>query len=111
MSVELIHPEMAGVKKSVIKAEIGKKFKASEDRIAVFGLKAKFGGGKSTGFVSVYDDMDARNKYDTKSQLYRDKIVARPKKQSRKLAKEIKGKRLRVKGTAKAKCVAGKKKK
>jgi len=62
---------MAGVKKSVIKAEIGKKFKASEDRIAVFGLKAKFGGGKSTGFVSVYDDMDARNKYDTKSQLYR----------------------------------------
>lgn len=62
---------MAGVKKSVIKAEIGKKFKASEDRIAVFGLKGKFGGGKSTGFVSVYDDMDSRNKYDTKAQLFR----------------------------------------
>ena len=69
--MELIHPEMAGVKKSVIKQEIGKKFKASEDRIAVFGLKAKFGGGKSTGFVTVYDDMDARNKYDTKTNLFK----------------------------------------
>lgn len=67
----MIHPEMSGVKKSVIKAEIGKKFKASDDRIAVFGLKNKFGGGRSSGFVTVYDDMDARNKYDTKANLYK----------------------------------------
>lgn len=62
---------MAGVKKSAIKAEIGKKFKASEDRIAVFGLKPKFGGGRSSGFVTVYDDADARKKYDTMANLYR----------------------------------------
>ena len=62
---------MAGVKKSSIKAEIGKKFKAGEDRIAVFGLKPKFGGGRSSGFVTVYDDADARKKYDTKSNLLR----------------------------------------
>ena len=62
---------MAGVKKSSIKAEIGKKFKAGEDRIAVFGLKPKFGGGKSSGFVTVYEDADARKKYDTKSNLIR----------------------------------------
>ena len=67
----MIHPEMAGVKKSTIKAEIGKKFKAQEDRIAVFGLKPKFGGGRSSGFVTVYDDVDARKKYDTKSNLIR----------------------------------------
>lgn len=102
---------MAGVKKSAIKAEIGKKFKASEDRIAVFGLKPKFGGGRSSGFVTVYDDADARKKYDTMANLYRDKILEKPKKQSRKLAKEIKGKRKRVKGTAKSKVQAGKKKK
>ena len=62
---------MAGVKKSAIKAEIGKKFKAGEDRIAVFGLKPKFGGGRSSGFVTVYEDADARKKYDTKSNLIR----------------------------------------
>ena len=67
----MIHPEMAGVKKSSIKAEIGKKFKAGEDRIAVFGLKPKFGGGRSSGFVTVYDDADARKKYDTKTNLVR----------------------------------------
>lgn len=63
----MIHPEMAGVKKASIKTEISKKFKASEDRIAVFGLKPKFGGGRSSGFVTVYDDVDTRKKYDMKS--------------------------------------------
>ena len=67
----MIHPEMPGVKKTSIKAEISKKFKASEDRIAVFGLKPKFGGGRSSGFVTVYDDVDARKKYDTKTNLFR----------------------------------------
>ena len=62
---------MAGVKKSEIKAVIGKKFKATEDRIAVFGVRAKFGGGRSSGFVTVYDDMDARKKYDNKANLAR----------------------------------------
>ena len=64
---------MAGVKKSAIKAEIAKKFKIQnqEERIAVFGLKARFGGGRSSGFVTVYDDADARNKYDTKVNKYR----------------------------------------
>ena len=60
---------MAGVKKATIKAELSKKFKAGEDRIAVFGLKPKFGGGRSSGFATIYDDMDARKKYDTKSNL------------------------------------------
>ena len=67
----MIHPEMAGVKKANIRSEISKKFKAAEDRIAVFGLKPKFGGGRSSGFVTVYDDIDARKKYDTKANLFR----------------------------------------
>ena len=62
---------MAGVKRAAIKAEIGKRFKASEDRIAVFGLKAKFGGGRSSCFVTVYENLDARKKYDTKTNLAR----------------------------------------
>ena len=41
----------------------------------MFGVKPKYGGGRSTGFVSIYDDMDARRKYDTKSQLFRVSIT------------------------------------
>ena len=67
----MIHPEMAGVKRSSIKAEIGKKFKATEDRIAVFGLKAKYGGGRSSCFVTIYESVDARKMYDTKTNLNR----------------------------------------
>ena len=62
---------MAGLKRSEVKAAVAKKFKASEDRIAVFGVKAKFGGGRSSGFVTVYDDVDARVKYDNKTNLKR----------------------------------------
>ena len=69
--VEIAHAEMAGVKKSVIKAELAKKFRASEDRIAVVGIKPKYGGGRTSCFAAIYDDMDARNKYDTKTSLYR----------------------------------------
>ena len=67
----MLHPEVAGLKKSEIKAAVAKKFKASEDRIAVFGVRAKYGGGRSSGFVTVYDDLDARVKYDTKTNLNR----------------------------------------
>jgi len=55
------------MKRADIKTAIGKKFKATEDRIAVFGVKPKFGGGRTTGFVTVYDDLDARVKYDALS--------------------------------------------
>merc|ERR1719460_1956015 len=109
--VEIAHAEMAGVKKSVIRAELAKKFKASEDRISIVGVKPKYGGGKTSCFAAIYDDMDTRNKYDTKTSLYRDGVVVRPKRQSRKLAKELKGKRKKVKGTAKSKVIAGKRKK
>lgn len=64
---------MAGVKKADIKASLAKKFRCQnqEDRIAVFGLKAKYGGGRSSGFATIYDDLDARKLYDTKPNLER----------------------------------------
>lgn len=34
-------------------------------------MKPRFGGGRSSGFVTVYDDVDARIKYDTKVNLNR----------------------------------------
>merc|ERR1712156_8843 len=110
MAVDILHPEVSNVKKTDIKTSVSKKFKATEDRIAVFGVRPKFGGGRTSAFVTVYDDVEARKKYDSKTNIARDKVVDLDKKTPRKMAKELKGKRKKVKGTAKSKVVAGKKK-
>ena len=60
---------MANVSKAAIKEKLSKMLKAKEDSIVVFGLKTKFGGGRSSGFALVYDNADAKKKYDCKSRL------------------------------------------
>ena len=70
-SIELIHPNEAGVDKASIKAKLAKVLKTKEECINIFGLKAKFGGGRSSGFALIYDSVDARKRYDSKSALKR----------------------------------------
>jgi small subunit ribosomal protein S24e len=67
----MIHPDMANVSKVAIKAKLSTMLKSKDEAIAVFGLKTKFGGGRSTGFALVYDSVDLRKKYDTKKMLRR----------------------------------------
>lgn len=67
--IELIHPEMGGVSKAQIKEKLSKQLKVKEDCITIFGLHARFGGGRSTGFALIYDNHDLLKKYDSKKQL------------------------------------------
>jgi small subunit ribosomal protein S24e len=67
----MIHPDMANVSKAAIKTKLSTMLKAKDEAIAIFGLKTKFGGGRSTGFALVYDNVDLRKKYDTKKMLKR----------------------------------------
>ena len=67
----MIHPEMANVPKAQIKAKLAHMLKAKEENVAIFGLKTKFGGGRSTGFATIYDSVDLRKKYDSKKMLRR----------------------------------------
>lgn len=69
--IELIHPEKSNVSKSDIKAKLAQTLKAKEENISIFGLKTKFGGGRSTGFALIYDSLDSRKKYDSKKMLRR----------------------------------------
>ena len=62
---------MANVSKSQIKVKLAHLLKAKEENIAVFGLKTKFGGGRSSGFATIYDSADLRKKYDSKKMLRR----------------------------------------
>lgn len=70
-SLDLIHPGMANVPKKDIKEKLASILKCKVDCLSIFGLKTKFGGGRSSGFALVYDSADARKKYDSKSHLQR----------------------------------------
>lgn len=121
---------MANVTKAQIKAKLAQMYKVKEECISVYGLKTKFGGGRSTGFALIYDSLDMKKKYESKMLLrrvsaiffvpplelfiiiYQDGLLARQK-SGRKQRKEIKGRVKKVRGIAKAKAAAsgGKKKK
>ena len=73
--IELIHPELSNVSKSDIKAKLAQTLKSKEENISIFGLKTKFGGGRSSGFALIYDSLDARKKYDSKKMLRRVSLI------------------------------------
>ena len=62
---------MANVTKEDIKKQLVTRFKTQADRISVFGLKTKFGGGRSSGFALIYNSVDDKKKYDTTTNLRR----------------------------------------
>ena len=62
---------MANVSKNQIKSKLAALFKSKDENITVYGLKTKFGGGRSTGFALIYDSVDAKKKYDLKTYLRR----------------------------------------
>ena len=72
----MIHPEMANVPKAQIKTKLAQILKSKEEQIAIFGLKTKFGGGRTTGFATIYDSVDLRKKYDSKKMLRRVRIIS-----------------------------------
>jgi small subunit ribosomal protein S24e len=101
MQVEIVHPDEANVSKAAIREKLATIFKTKAEAISVFGLHSKFGGGRSSGFALVYDNLDVRKQYDQKMLLKRDGLVGnRPK--TRKQLKDIKGRVNKVRGTAKA---------
>ena len=57
--------------KTDIKAKLAQTLKTKDENISIFGLKTKFGGGRSTGFALIYDSLDARKKFDSKKMLRR----------------------------------------
>merc|ERR1719463_1021285 len=85
-------------------------YKTTADVIFAFGFHTLFGGSKTIGFALIYDNMDSAKKYEPKYRLARHGV--NKKKTGRKQIKELKNRKKKVRGTAKAKVgAAGKKKK
>lgn len=67
--IEVVHPELGGVSKAQLVEKLAKQFKVKEDQVTVYGVKAAFGGCRSSGFALIYDSHDLLKKYDSKKQL------------------------------------------
>ncbi|KAI8807984.1 ribosomal protein L23/L15e core domain-containing protein [Cladochytrium replicatum] len=110
MVLEVLHPGRPNVSKQELMEKLAKTYKTDAQNIAVFGFRTHFGGGRSTGFASVYDSLDALKKVEPKYRLVR-KGMAEAQKTARKQRKERKNRAKKFRGTKKAKMSANPEKK
>merc|ERR1712232_52820 len=109
--LDIFHPADGTVKKEEVAEYVAGKFRTDHENVVLFGFKTKFGGGRSTGFCLIYDNKDVLKKYEPVYRLRRLNLA--PEKNTtltRKIKKEVKIKRSKIRGTKKANVPAGKKK-
>uniref|UniRef100_A0ACD5VYX1 Uncharacterized protein n=2 Tax=Avena sativa TaxID=4498 RepID=A0ACD5VYX1_AVESA len=108
--LEVIHPGRANVPKAELKDKLAKMYDVKEPNcIVVFKFRTHFGGGKSTGFGLIYDNLDAAKKFEPKYRLIRNGLATKAGK-SRKQIKERKNRSKKIRGVKKTKADVGKKK-
>jgi len=109
MVVDILHPGDPTSKKADVREKLAKMYSTTADCIMCFGFKTNFGGGKTTGFAVIYDNLDYLKKYEPKYRLQRLGLYKKEK-QPNKQRKERKNRMKKVRGTAKAKIGASGKK-
>eukprot|EP00358_Blepharisma_japonicum_P004486 CAMPEP_0202949812 /NCGR_PEP_ID=MMETSP1395-20130829/16643_1 /ASSEMBLY_ACC=CAM_ASM_000871 /TAXON_ID=5961 /ORGANISM="Blepharisma japonicum, Strain Stock R1072" /LENGTH=133 /DNA_ID=CAMNT_0049653165 /DNA_START=15 /DNA_END=416 /DNA_ORIENTATION=- len=103
MILDVLHPGRANVSKTDLKEHVAKKFKVSDPNvIACFGFRTAFGGGKSTGFCLIYDNFADAKAFEPKHRLLKIGVGAKPT-GSRKMKRELKNRKNKVRGKGKAK--------
>merc|ERR1712055_349506 len=90
MVVDVLHPGRATLPKTEIREKLAKAYKVTNDLIFAFGFRTQFGGGKTTGFALIYDNLDKAKKFEPKHRLVRQGLVEEKKKSGRKQRKERK---------------------
>jgi small subunit ribosomal protein S24e len=99
--VDVLHPGRANVSKTELKEKIAKMYDVKDiTQISLFGFRTNFGGGKSSGFGLIYDNVEAVKKFEPKHRLIKaglkDKVTS-----SRKQIKERKNRALKCRGAKK----------
>ncbi|KAM3241385.1 hypothetical protein ACQJBY_054392 [Aegilops geniculata] len=115
--LEVIHPGRANVSKADprvsqadLKERLAKIYEVKDSNcIFVFKFRTHFGGGKSTGFGLIYDNLEAAKKFEPKYRLIRNGLATKVEK-SRKQIKERKNRTKKIRGVKKTKAGDAKKK-
>eukprot|EP01118_Nematostelium_gracile_P009128 TRINITY_DN3059_c0_g1_i1.p1 TRINITY_DN3059_c0_g1~~TRINITY_DN3059_c0_g1_i1.p1 ORF type:complete len:140 (+),score=43.97 TRINITY_DN3059_c0_g1_i1:87-506(+) len=109
MIIDVIHHGRPNVPKSELKAKVAKMYKVTDpNTVFLFGFRTQFGGGKSTGFCLIYDNLQFAKKFEPKYRLVRSGLTTKVH-IARKQQKEKKNRAKKVRGTKKAKVSSGKK--
>ena len=102
MVVDVIHPGLPNVSHADLRKKLAEMYKATEDVVFCYGFRTQFGGGKSTGFALIYDNLESAKQYEPRYRLVRNKL-ADAKTGSRKQKKERKNRLKKYRGVEKAK--------
>lgn len=101
--IAISHPKRTGLSKEEIKTRIATAMKVQNpSTIFIFGGKSSFGGGKSSAFGLVYDDIQAAKKFEKKTRLVKAGL-AKKVSQSRKQIKDRKNRAYRLRGADRVK--------
>ena len=100
--LDVVHPNLPMPSRKDLEDRIAKMYKADKEAVFCFGFRTAFGGGKSTGFILIYESVDAAKKFEPKHRLVRHNL-ATVTKSGRKQRKEKKNRMKKIRGTAKNK--------
>eukprot|EP00621_Florenciella_sp_RCC1693_P015342 CAMPEP_0182525832 /NCGR_PEP_ID=MMETSP1323-20130603/2753_1 /TAXON_ID=236787 /ORGANISM="Florenciella parvula, Strain RCC1693" /LENGTH=138 /DNA_ID=CAMNT_0024734597 /DNA_START=42 /DNA_END=458 /DNA_ORIENTATION=+ len=99
MIVDVIHPGRANVSKAELQENLAKMHSVTDNTLVFLqGMQTQFGGGKTTGFCCIYDNLDAAKKFEMKYKLVRNGLGEKAE-SSRKQLKEAKNRKKKVRGT------------
>eukprot|EP00615_Pteridomonas_danica_P013666 CAMPEP_0114333604 /NCGR_PEP_ID=MMETSP0101-20121206/3860_1 /TAXON_ID=38822 ORGANISM="Pteridomonas danica, Strain PT" /NCGR_SAMPLE_ID=MMETSP0101 /ASSEMBLY_ACC=CAM_ASM_000211 /LENGTH=137 /DNA_ID=CAMNT_0001464667 /DNA_START=107 /DNA_END=520 /DNA_ORIENTATION=+ len=97
--LEIIHPGKANLSRAEIAQQLMKRHKVESAQCVVTkGFRSSFGGGKSVGFVCIYDNLDSMKKFEHKFQAIRAGLTEKTE-SSRKQIKEAKNRGKKTRGT------------
>merc|ERR1712039_12149 len=107
--LDIIHPSMANVSKKDLATKLASMYKVHDSQcIQLFGFKTAFGGGRSTGFGLIYDNLDKMKKFEPTYRLKRAGVGGEKTGAGRRAKKDTKNRLKKVRGKEKAKA-SGKK--
>eukprot|EP00389_Voromonas_pontica_P006168 GDKH01009256.1.p1 GENE.GDKH01009256.1~~GDKH01009256.1.p1 ORF type:complete len:144 (-),score=45.41 GDKH01009256.1:84-515(-) len=107
--VDVIHPGKPVPSKKDLGAKLAGMYKVADSNcIQLFGFKTAFGGGRSTGFGLIYDNIKACQKFEPKYRLVRAKLATARSGAGRRGRKELKNRVKKVRSGDKAKMLKAK---
>jgi small subunit ribosomal protein S24e len=76
--LDVLHPGKASVAKTELRERLASMYDIDDpSRIFVYGFRIKYGGGKSTGFGLIYNDLDSAMKFEPRYRLVRNGLKNR----------------------------------
>eukprot|EP00612_Vaucheria_litorea_P005522 CAMPEP_0171459970 /NCGR_PEP_ID=MMETSP0945-20130129/5031_1 /TAXON_ID=109269 /ORGANISM="Vaucheria litorea, Strain CCMP2940" /LENGTH=132 /DNA_ID=CAMNT_0011986075 /DNA_START=30 /DNA_END=428 /DNA_ORIENTATION=- len=98
MVLEILHPQQPCPSREAVKEKVAKMFKVKDSKcISIFGFRTIYGGGKTSGFCLVYDNVIAFKKFEPKyrqtrnGEKFKEKVPRQQRKERKNRAKKFTG--------------------